>query len=166
MEFDEVYQIYDNHIEGKDVDPDYLYDDNPDTPISEDIYTFPNQVDIIEKRYNYDVDVDFYKKILSKETYKLMKEKEQQSSFKRGDLFETKYGTVLVYIGNNHKWYHCPKKLLNLFRKLKGKSVKMVGGADQECFLDVEITATSLGVDVSRNFRYIWSAVHCPVQYV
>jgi len=62
--FQFVYQIFDNHVDGVNVDKDYLYDENPDIPIHDDLYHFPNQTDIIEKRYNYDVDVDFYKKIL------------------------------------------------------------------------------------------------------
>ena len=105
-QFTEVYQIFDNHHEGKNVDKDYLYDDNPDIPISDELYTFPNQKDIIEKRYNYDVNVDFYKKILDKETYKEAKEKEDNKTLKKGDLFKTTEGTAIVYIGNNHKWHH------------------------------------------------------------
>ena len=50
--FNEVYQIWDNHIDGKNVDKDYLYDDEPEIPIHDDLYHFPNQKDIIEKRYN------------------------------------------------------------------------------------------------------------------
>jgi len=62
--FNKVYQIWDNHVDGKNVDKDYLYDENPDEMINhEDLYEFPNQVDLIEKRYNYDVTVDFYKPV-------------------------------------------------------------------------------------------------------
>jgi hypothetical protein len=53
--FQNVYQIFDNHVDGKNVDKDYLYDDEPEIPIHDDLYHFPNQKDIIEKRYNYDV---------------------------------------------------------------------------------------------------------------
>lgn len=162
--FEEVYQIYDNHVEGKDVDTDYLYDIEPDGPKVDDIYSFPNQVNVIEKRYNYDVNVDFYKKILSDKVYKLMKEKEKKNEFKRGDFFKTKKGTILVYIGNNHVWYHCPKKLYSILKKYKGSEITMVGGADQECFLDVETTAKSLDVIVKRDFRFIYSAKHCPIK--
>jgi hypothetical protein len=164
-EFDEVYQIFDNHVHGSDVDKDYLYDDEPDSPISDDVYTFPKQVKLIEKRYNYDVDVDFYKKILNRETYDLMKEKEKNNEFKRGDLFYTKKDTVLVYIGNNHRWYHCPKLLHNIFKRFKDKEIKMVGGSDQECFLDVEVAALALGVKVIRDARFIWSASNCPTKF-
>lgn len=163
-EFDEVYQIFDNHVHGKNPDLDYLYDEEPESPISDDVYTFPNQVELIEKRYNYDVDVDFYKNILNRETYKSMKEKESSGELKRGDLFYTKEGTILVYIGNNHQWFHCPKKLYELFKKMKGQEIRMVGGSDQECFLDVEVAALSMGVNVIRDFRYIWSASNCPIK--
>jgi len=64
--FSKVYQLWDNHVDGKNVDKDYLFDETPDIPVHSDLYNFPNQKDIIEKRYNYDVDVDFYKKILDK----------------------------------------------------------------------------------------------------
>jgi hypothetical protein len=40
----------------------------------------------------------------------------------------------------------------------------MVGGSDMECFLDVETAANSLGVKVKRNFKYIYSASHCPIK--
>ena len=69
-EFSRVYQIWDNHHLGKNVDKDYLYDENPDIPVHDDLYHFPNQIDLIEKRYQYDVDADFYKKVLDEDTYK------------------------------------------------------------------------------------------------
>lgn len=68
-----VYQIFDNHVDGKNVDKDYLYDENPDLPVNGDLYEFPNQKELVEKRYNYDVDADFYKKILDDKTYKVIK---------------------------------------------------------------------------------------------
>ena len=89
-QFSDVYQIWDNHSMGKDVDKDYLYDDNPEIPIHDDLYKFSNQRELIEKRYNYDVDVDFYKKILDKETYNILKEKENSKTIKKGDIFKTK----------------------------------------------------------------------------
>lgn len=162
--FSKVYQIWDNHISGKNVDKDYLYAENPDKPVHNDLYHFPNQVDLIEKRYNYDVNVDFYKKILDKVVYQEIKQKETNNKLKRGDVFVTKEDTLLIYIGNNHIWYHLPKKLYDLFKTLKGKEVTMVGGSDQECFLDVETAAKSLGVKVKRNFKFIYSATHCPIK--
>ena len=161
--FSEVYQLWDNHVDGKNVDKDYLFDNNPDIPVHNDIYNFPNQKDIIEKRYNYDVDVDFYKKILDKETYKDIKSKEDSNSLKKGDLFKTKEDTAIVYIGNNHKWFQVPKKLLNLFQELSGREVTIVGGADSECLSDVYTAAESMGVKIKRDWKFIYTATSCPI---
>lgn len=162
--FKSVYQIFDNHIDGKNVGVDYLYDDNPEIPIHPDLYTFSNQIDIIEKRYNYDVDADFYKKILDKKIYNEISEKEEKELLKKGDIYKTKEGTIITYIGNKHKWFHCPKKLYNILNSLKGKNIEIVGGSDSECLDDVFTTAESLGVKIKRNHRYIWSANHCPIK--
>ena len=163
QDFSKVYQIFDNHVDGKNVDKDYLFDENPDIPIHNDLYNFPNQKEIIEKRYNYDVDVDFYKKILDKETYDLIKTKEESNDLKKGDLFKTKEDTSIVYIGNNHKWFQVPKKLLNLFQELSGREVTIVGGADSECLSDVFISAESMGVNIKRDWKFIYTATSCPI---
>lgn len=162
--FKYVYQIFDNHVDGKNVDKDYLYDKVPDIPVNGDLYQFPNQVDLIEKRYNYDVDVDFYKNILDKDLYKSIKEKENNNQLKKGDLFNTKEGTAIVYIGNNHKWFHIGKKLYDLFLKLKNKEVIIVGGASSECLHDVYVAGLSIGVKMKENHKYIYSANHCPIR--
>jgi hypothetical protein len=162
--FKSVYQIFDNHIDGKNVGVDYLYNDNPEIPIHPDLYTFQNQIDIIEKRYNYDVDADFYKKILDKKIYNEISKKEEKGLLKKGDIYKTKEGTIITYIGNKHKWFHCPKKLYNILNSLKDKSIEIVGGSDSECLDDVFTTAESLGVKIKRNHRYIWSANHCPIK--
>ena len=162
--FKSVYQIFDNHIDGKNVGVDYLYNDNPEIPIHPDLYTFKNQIDIIEKRYNYDVDADFYKKILDKKIYNEISDKEERELLKKGDIYKTKEGTIITYIGNKHKWFHCPKKLYNILNSLKDKSIEIVGGSDSECLDDVFTTAESLGVKIKRNHRYIWSANHCPIK--
>ena len=162
--FKDVYQIWDNHIDGKNVDKDYLYDENPDIPVHNDLYSFPNQRDMIEKRYNYDVDADFYKKILDEKVYNEIKQKEDNHQLKRGNFFKTTEGTYLIYIGNNHKWYHLPKKLQELFTDLKGREVVMVGGSDQECYLDVETAAQTFGVKIRRDNNYIYSATYCPIK--
>lgn len=162
--FNEVYQIWDNHIDGKNVDKDYLYEDEPEIPIHDDLYHFPNQKDIIEKRYNYDVDADFYKKILDKEVYDKISDMEESKSLKKGDIFPTKKGTVITYIGNKHVWFHCPKKLYELLNSLKGKNIKIVGGSDSECLDDVFTLAEKIGLNIKRDHRYIWSANHCPIK--
>ena len=162
--FNEVYQIFDNHVDGKNVDKDYLYDDEPEIPIHDDLYHFPNQKDIIEKRYNYDVDADFYKKILDKEVYDKISDMEESKSLKKGDIFPTKKGTVITYIGNKHVWFHCPKKLYELLNSLKSKNIKIVGGSDSECLEDVFTLAEKIGLNIKRDHRYIWSANHCPIK--
>ena len=162
-QFSNVYQIWDNHVDGKHVDKDYLYDDDPQIPIHDDLYHFPNQKDLIEKRYNYDVDVDFYKKILDKEVYNEIKQKEENKTIKKGELFKTNEGTAIVYIGNNHKWFHLPVKLYELFLELKGKEVIVVGGSDGECAEDIYVSGNSMGVKMKRDHRYIYSASHCPI---
>lgn len=161
--FNKVYQIFDNHIDGKDVDKDYLYEENPDIPVHDDLYHFPNQVELIEKRYNYDVDADFYKKILSKEVHEEISQKEDNKTIKKGDVFKTKEGTIIVYIGNNHKWFHVPIKLYNLLKTKKGKLIYIVGGSDSECLEDIFVTCESLGVNIKRNYKFIYSASHCPI---
>jgi hypothetical protein len=163
-EFKSVYQIWDNHIDGKFVDKDYLYDHDPDIPPNhDDLYTFPNQVDLIEKRYNYDVNVEFYKKILSREVYNEIYQKESDGSLFRGEIFNTTEGTAIVYIGNNHKWFHIPKKLYKLFSELNGDRVIIVGGADSECLEDVYIAGLAMGVDIEKDDGYIYSADYCPL---
>ena len=172
--FENVYQIWDNHHQGKKVDKDYLYDEQPEIPISGDLYFFPNQKRLIEKRYNYDVDADFYDKkmqdkegkrgILDEETFREIKSKEEKHLLKKGDIYKTTEGTIIVYIGNNHKWFHVPIKLYNVLLKLKGKETIIVGGSDSECLEDIIITAEKLGVKIKRNWKYIYSASHCPIK--
>jgi len=156
--FQSVYQIWDNHVDGGKIDKDYLYEEDPDIPIHKDLYHFPNQKDLIEKRYNYDVDADFYKKILNKDVYDEVSKKEEDKSLKKGDIFDTNEGTIIVYIGNNHKWFHCPIKLYKLLKGLEGKEVTIVGGADSECLEDVVTTAESLKVKIKRDYKYIYTA--------
>jgi hypothetical protein len=162
--FNIVYQIFDNHVDGKNVDKDYLYDKDPEIPIHDDLYQFPNQKDLIEKRYNYDVDADFYKKILSKEVYQEISDKEDRNDLKKGDVFPTKEGTIITFINNNHVWFHCPIKLYELLQSLKGREVTIVGGADSECLEDVVTTAESLGVKIKRDYKYIYTASSCPIK--
>ena len=168
-EFKDVYQIWDNHSD-EDADKDYLYSDNPIIPVNNDLYNFPNQRDLIEKRYNYDVDVDFYKKVLSNKVYKEVKEKEDNNTIKVGDYFPTKGGTYIVFIGNKHKWYHLPKKLYEIFLRFKEAQndglgeIVLVGGASGECLTDIEVAAKVFGVKLKINHKFLYSANHCPIR--
>lgn len=159
-----VYQIFDNHVDGKNVDKDYLYDENPDLPVNGDLYEFPNQKELVEKRYNYDVDADFYKKILDDKTYKVIKYKESKGLLTKGEMYNTTEGTIIIYIGNNHNWIHLGKRLIRLLQSLSGKQVTIVGGSDNECLEDIFVAAESLGVLIKRDHRYIYSAVYCPIK--
>jgi hypothetical protein len=163
QKFNDVYLIWDNHHE-KDKDKDYLYKEEPEIPISDEFYNFPNIKERIEKRYNYNVNSDFYKKILDKEVYDEISGLEDNKKLKKGDMFPTKEGTVIVYIGNNHVWFHVPKKLYDILQSLKGKTVEIVGGSSEECLLDVVTTGESMGVNMKPNYKFIWSAVHCPIK--
>ena len=154
-------------------DKDYLYDEDPEIPVHEDLYHFPNQKDLIEKRYNYDVTADFYKRVLDNDVYEEVKKKEENKELKQGDHFPTKEGTIIVFIGNNHRWYHMPKKLHELFMEITEaqnedlseiRNVFLVGGADGECLDDVEVAAEIMGVQIKRNPKYIYSASHCPIK--
>lgn len=171
--FNRVYQIWDNHHLGQNVDKDYLYDEDPEIPVHEDLYHFPNQKDLIEKRYNYDVNADFYKKVLDNDVYEEVKKKEENNELKQGDHFLTNEGTIIVFVGNNHRWYHMPKKLHDLFVEIteaqnedlsEVRNVFIVGGADGECLDDVEVAAEIMGVRIKRNPKYIYSASHCPIK--
>lgn len=167
QKFDKVYQIFDNHHQGTNIERDYLYKNDPEIDNKSDLYKFPNQEDIIEKRYNYDVDVNFYKKILNAETFNDIKSRENK--LKKGEFFKTTEGTIIVYIGNNHKWFHLPLKLYNLFLDLKeaqmdNTKITIVGGANGECLDDVVTSAHSLGLDINKNDNFIYSANHCPIK--
>ena len=93
-----------------------------------------------------------------------LKNTESEKKLKIGETFNTTEGTILVYIGNNHVWFHVGKKLYNLFKDLKGQTATICGGSMEECLLDLEITAKSMGVNINRDYRYIYSASHCPIK--
>jgi len=168
--FSNVYQVWDNHVDGKDVDLDYLYDSEPDIPMHSDLYRFPNEIEIIEKRYNYDVDIDFYKSIISNEDYKRISDMVNGNTIKPGDYVQTNKGTIIVYIGNKHIYFHCPKKLYDILSTVKENQMNgaaedliVVGGSDSECLEDVVICAKAMGVRITRNNQYIYTATNCPI---
>ncbi len=162
--FKNVYNLFDNHVDGENIDKDYLYDQSPDVILHDDIYYFPNQRDIIEKRYNYNVNVSFYKSILDKSIYDDIKLREDNKKLKKGEIFKTKKGTHIVYVGNKHIWFHIGKKMYRLFESKIGKKVYIVGGSDSECLEDVYVAAETIGVKIKRNWRFIYSSAHCSIQ--
>ena len=111
---------------------------------------------------------------MDESVYNEIKSKEKDEKLIKGDSFPTTEGTLIVYIGNNHKWYHMPKKLYDLFveinqaqsvnESISVKDVILVGGADRECLDDVEVAAKVMGVELSRNDNFIYSATYCPIK--
>ena len=104
---------------------------------------------------------DFY--LLDKEVYKEISDKEDRKELKKGDIFPTKEGTYIVYVGNNHKWHHLSKKLYDLLLSFKNKTVTIVGGADGECLEDIVTSAETLDVKIKRDYKYIYTANSCPI---
>ena len=163
-QYNNVYVIWDNHHEGDNVDKDYLYDENPKIPVGDEVYNFKKGQHLIEKRYQYNVTVDYYKKILDDKTFKYIKDRETKNILKTGEYFLTNQGTIIVYIGNNHKWMHVGKKLYNILNSLKGQEVTIIGGSEKECLKDIVISARSLGVIIKEDLGYIYSASNCPIK--
>jgi len=111
-------------------------------------YTFPNQVLTIKKNYGTKFNASIKQSAL----------KLPQDS-KEGKLFKFKNtNRYLVKINNNHKWFYVNDDLYNLFQKLKGKKVIVIGGADMECLSDVYISMKSFGVNPVYNHDYIYNA--------
>jgi hypothetical protein len=48
--------------------------------------------------------------------------------------------------------------MVKVFKKMRGKKVVIVGGADDECIEDVYITLKSFNVNPVYNHQYIYSA--------
>jgi len=46
---------------------------------------------------------------------------------------------------------------------LKNKNVIIVGGADSECLEDIYTAALSIGVNIKRDWKYIYTANSCPI---
>lgn len=157
-EFKKVYYIWDNHSKGKDVGTDYLYKANVKSNTT-DLYSFNNVTEYIEKRYNYDVNADYYKNIVDSSTLDAMSGK-----LKRGDLFKTKFGTYIVYVGNNHRFFHIPKKLADMVEENKLSEIEVIGGSSNECLLDVCVAIRALGGKVKTNYDYIYSGSNCPIK--
>jgi hypothetical protein len=85
-----------------------------------------------------------------------------QKDFGPGKLF--KIGETETYViyndKHNHKWFFVNNELVQLIRKLVGKNVTLVGGADSECLHDIFITFERFGVKPVYNHEYIYSAMN------
>jgi len=114
-------------------------------------YNFPNTLKTIRKNYGTKFDAKI-KQIADNLTTSYPQAKE-------GDKFKLKNSnTYMVKINNNHKWFYVNDELYNLYLKLKGKTVIVVGGADDECLEDVYVSMKSFGITPIYNHDYIYSA--------
>lgn len=132
---------------------------------SKPTYKFKNQIDLVEKKYGIKKFYSKYKggfnewitHIFDKQT--LEEFKSRKNKFKKGDAFRIgDKNEFLVYIGNAHKWFYVNDELVDLFKKLRNKKVILVGGADNECILDVYIALKSFNSNPVYNHQYIYSA--------
>jgi hypothetical protein len=111
-------------------------------------YTFPNQVLTVRKNYGTK-----FNDIIKDTTNKLPQDS------KEGKVFKFKNSNkYIVKINNNHQWFYVNEDLYNLYTKLKGKKVIIVGGADQECLQDIYVSMISFGIFPTYNHNYIYNA--------
>lgn len=133
LNFKEVYQIWDI---------------NKTDEVS---YTFPNQIASYKKRYG----ISFSDKLknIGNEILKKF------PNIKEGEILKFKDSkSVVVRVKNNHKWFYVNEDLVDFFKKLKGKEVELVGGAENECLQDVFEALESFGVKPYYNYKFIYSA--------
>jgi len=145
-EFNQVYQIYDTNK----------------VPLKP-LYTFKNKngnSENIPKRFGH--------KWFDDELLKHVETVKQQKDFGPGKLF--KIGDTDTYIiyndKHNHKWFFVNNELVLLIRRLIGKNVTLVGGADMECLEDIYITFKRFGVNPTYDHEYIYSAKNSHTQQV
>ena len=114
-------------------------------------YNFPNTLQTIKKNYGIKFDNNI-KAIAEKLTQKYPQAKEGQQFKLNGK------NAFLVKVNNNHKWFYVNEDLYNLYLKLKGKNVILIGGADDECLTDLYVSMKSFGVNPVYNHDYIYDA--------
>jgi len=114
-------------------------------------YNFPNTLQTIKKNYGTKFD-----KVIKQIAENL--EKKYPNS-KPGQQFKLKdRNAFLVKVENNHKWFYVNEDLYNLYLKLKGKNIVLVGGASEECLEDIYVSMKSFGINPRYNYDYIYSA--------
>jgi len=144
-EFDDVYQIWDSNKALKQS------------------YKFPNEKQSIEKKYGVKKDSSKYSTFAAFLKDNLKHEKdynyviENYNNLKEGEKFEFKNGYI-VRINNNHIWFYSNKKLTKLFETLKGKTVIVVGGGENECISDIYYSLKSFDIIPIKNYKLIYSA--------
>jgi len=114
-------------------------------------YIFPNTILVVEKNYGTNFD-----KRIKNISRKLVK---KYGDIEEGKKFKLKNSdTYLVKINNNHKWFYVNEDLVNLFDKLNGKRVVVIGGAGEECLSDIFVSMKSFGIIPMYNYNYIYDA--------
>jgi len=148
-EFKQVYQIWDSNKSKKPT------------------YKFPNQVAKLEKQFGVK---KYYKKLEGgiEEWFNMIFDEKsatkiidalKKNEIKEGDKFKLKdKDEYLVYIDNEHNWFYVNSNLYNAFKKLKNKSIVIVGGAGDECIRDVYISSKAFGIYPIYNHEYIYDA--------
>lgn len=144
-EFQRVFQIYDVH----DADePDFL---------------FSNQVKTLQKKYGGKLELANVEQYFPQSMWDDVKYKLDNIP-DEGDIFDTLYGDMWVYIGRGrhnrgHEWFLCSKELKMLFNNFKtqNRTIILVGGAKDECLTDIYVTMKSLGVNVTYDEKYVYS---------
>ncbi len=149
--FSEVYQIYD--ING---------DKNP-------TFHFPNELKALTKEYGGEIQVEngdsyFYGEVLEDFTNSL----NNIDNIMPGKHWQMNSGDYYFYIGgsNNgmgHDWFICSEELFNFFISLKNrnKTLEVVGGAENECLLDITVILNSLQIKYQENKQFIFSHKGC-----
>jgi hypothetical protein len=112
-------------------------------------YTFPNQVLAVRKNYG----TKFNSTIKNIAFNKLPQDVPEGKLYKFQN--SNKY---LVRINNNHQWFFVNEDLYNLYQKLKGKKVILIGGSDSECLKDIYVSMKSFGIIPIYNHNYIYNA--------
>lgn len=155
-EFKHVYQIWDSNKSKKPT------------------YKFPNQVAKIQKQFGvkkYYKNLkggieEWFNTIFDEESAKKIIVAIKTKEIKEGDKFKLKdKNEYLVYIDNEHNWFYVNSDLYNTFKKLKSKSVVIVGGAGDECIRDVYISLKSFGIYPIYNHEYIYDATTSSNQF-
>ena len=132
---------------------------------SKPTYKFKNQREMVEKKFGVKKYYSKYKggfkewitHIFDDKT--LEKFNAKKNKFEEGEAFKIKdKNEFVVYIGNNHKWFYVDGEMVELFQKLRGKKIVIVGGASDECILDIYTAAKSFNVNPIYNHQYIYSA--------
>jgi hypothetical protein len=148
-EFKSVYQVWDSN--------------KSKTPT----YKFKKQVDKIEKQFGIKKYYNKFKGGFDEWIFTIVDKKTANNiltSLKKGTIEEgTKFKLenkeeYLVYIDNAHTWFYVNDVMARVFKDLKGKSVVIVGGADDECLRDVYVALESFGLFPIYNHEYIYSA--------